>query len=71
MAARVLASLTEWTEDALRDAIQAIGREAGARGRALYEPLRLTLTGRAHGPPLSAVLYVQGRDRVLGRLVDC
>jgi nondiscriminating glutamyl-tRNA synthetase len=70
-AARVLASLSEWTEDALRDAIQAIGREAGARGRALYEPLRLTLTGRAHGPPLSAVLYVQGRDRVLGRLVDC
>jgi glutamyl-tRNA synthetase len=38
------------------------------KGRALFEPLRLALTGREHGPPLPAVIIVQGRDGVLARL---
>jgi glutamyl-tRNA synthetase len=51
-------------------AIQKIGAESGVKGRALYEPLRRALTGREHGPPLAAVLYVQGRDTVLRHLND-
>jgi nondiscriminating glutamyl-tRNA synthetase len=67
-AARVLSGVSTWTEPALKSALDAIGREAQVRGRALYEPLRRALTARDHGPPLAAILYVQGRDAVLGRL---
>ena len=58
----------EWNEDALVAAVRAAGKEAGISGRSLYEPVRLALTGRAHGPPLAAVLMVQGRDRALRAL---
>lgn len=64
----VLEEQTDWTEEALRAALKAIGTSSDARGRALYEPLRLALTGREHGPPLAAVLFVQGRESVLSAL---
>jgi nondiscriminating glutamyl-tRNA synthetase len=63
-----LAALDSWSEPALKEAIQQAGRDTGARGRDLYEPLRNALTGRTHGPPLAAVLFVQGRELALSRL---
>jgi glutamyl-tRNA synthetase len=67
-AATVLGRISDWNEDALREAIREIAAASGLRGRALYEPLRRALTGRDHGPPLPAVLFVQGRERVLAAL---
>lgn len=67
-AARDLLSTCEWSAAPLNDAVRDAGRRAGARGRALYEPLRIALTGAAHGPALTAVLRVQGRERVLAAL---
>ena len=67
-AVMVLATVDEWNEEALRTALQEIARVCGVKGRALYEPLRLALTGRPHGPPLAAVLFVQGRKRVMASL---
>ncbi|MFW6078019.1 MAG: glutamate--tRNA ligase [Gemmatimonadota bacterium] len=65
--------LEEWTPPALDDAVRAGGRAVGARGAALFRPLRLALTGEEHGPPLSTVLFVHGRSatlRVLESLRD-
>jgi nondiscriminating glutamyl-tRNA synthetase len=67
-AAAVLQGVTDWTEPVLKAALGDIAAESGLRGRALYEPLRAALTGREHGPPLAAILFVQGRTRVLRRL---
>ncbi len=39
------------------------------RGRNLFRPLRLALTGREHGPEMSALLPEIGRTRALYRLV--
>jgi glutamyl-tRNA synthetase len=64
----ILSELPEWREGALRAALQDIARASGLKGRALYEPLRRALTGRDHGPPLVAVLFVQGRKRVIASL---
>jgi nondiscriminating glutamyl-tRNA synthetase len=69
-AARILQAVEPWEESALRDAVQAVGRETGTKGRELYEPLRRALTGRDHGPPLAAVLFVQGRELALRRLAE-
>ena len=67
-AGRDVLATAEWETDALAEGVREIGRRAGAKGRALYEPLRVALTGSPHGPPLTAVLRVQGREQVLARL---
>ncbi len=45
-----------------------IAAASGRKGRALYQPLRLALTARDHGPELQALLPLIGRDRALRRL---
>jgi glutamyl-tRNA synthetase len=40
----------------------------GRKGRALYHPLRLALTGRENGPELAALLPLIGRAKAAARL---
>lgn len=40
----------------------------GRKGKALFLPLRLALTGREHGPDMNALLPLIGRERAIGRL---
>lgn len=42
--------------------------DTGRKGRALFHPLRLALTGRDAGPELAALLPLIGRSRAAGRL---
>jgi nondiscriminating glutamyl-tRNA synthetase len=63
-----LSQADPWTAGACRDALARAGRAAGARGRALYMPVRVALTGRMHGPELPLVLEAMGRERALERL---
>jgi nondiscriminating glutamyl-tRNA synthetase len=67
-AAREALSSVTWDVGAIADAIKTAGKQAGASGKALYEPIRLALTGEEHGSPLNAIIYVQGRDAVLQAL---
>ena len=48
--------------------ISAIQARTGRKGKALFMPLRLALTGRESGPELKAVLPLLGRTEVLARL---
>jgi glutamyl-tRNA synthetase len=50
----------QWTE--------ALKAETGRKGRALFMPLRLALTGLEHGPELKGLLPLMGRAKVLARL---
>jgi len=47
---------------------QAISAKTGAKGKALFHPLRLALTGRDKGPEMAPLLPLIGRDRVAKRL---
>jgi glutamyl-tRNA synthetase len=47
---------------------KAVGAETGAKGRGLFHPLRLALTGLEHGPELKKLLPLIGRARTLARL---
>lgn len=47
---------------------QAVAAETGAKGKALFMPLRQALTGRDHGPELAALLPLIGREKALKRL---
>lgn len=46
----------------------ALKTATGRKGKALFRPLRLALTGLEHGPGLDALLPLIGRARVLDRL---
>lgn len=48
--------------------VAAIGAETGRKGKQLFRPLRLALTGLAHGPELKALLPLIGRARAEARL---
>ncbi|GAB4392723.1 MAG: glutamate--tRNA ligase [Gammaproteobacteria bacterium] len=40
----------------------------GVKGKALFQPLRVALTGMLHGPQLGPILELMGQQRVLQRL---
>jgi glutamyl-tRNA synthetase len=68
--ARAAALLPEepWDQGTWSIWTEAIRRETGAKGRALFHPLRLALTGRESGPELKLLLPMIGRARALERL---
>ncbi|MAL09598.1 MAG: glutamate--tRNA ligase [Maricaulis sp.] len=42
--------------------------QTGRKGRGLFMPLRLALTGESHGPEMDKLLVLIGRERALSRL---
>jgi glutamyl-tRNA synthetase len=57
-----------FTEETWPAWTKAVGAATGAKGRALYHPLRLALTGRDNGPELKKLLPLIGREKTLARL---
>lgn len=57
-----------WDGSAWKSWTAAIGAATGKKGRALFHPLRLALTGREQGPEMAGMLPLIGRDKVLARL---
>ena len=51
-----------------QDWTKAVAAASGAKGRGLFMPLRLALTGREKGPEIAPLLAFMGRERVLARL---
>lgn len=54
------ASWGEWTN--------AVKAATGRKGKELFMPLRLALTGDAHGPEMAKLLPLIGREKILARL---
>lgn len=63
----VLDGLT-WDADIWKNWTNALKDKTGRKGKELFMPLRLALTGEAHGADMSALVLLIGRDRVLERL---
>ena len=57
-----------WDEGTWGTWTKAVGAQTGAKGRGLFHPLRLALTGLEHGPELKKLLPLIGRARTLARL---
>ncbi|MDQ0394262.1 glutamate--tRNA ligase [Labrys monachus] len=57
-----------WTEGTWSTWTDAVKAETGAKGKALFMPLRRALTGLDHGPELKTLLPLIGRARALARL---
>lgn len=66
--AAALADAIDWTADPWPALTSALKAATGRKGKPLFLPLRLALTGREHGPDMATLLPLIGRDRALQRL---
>lgn len=57
-----------WDETTWNVWTKLVTGATGAKGRDLFHPLRLALTGEDHGPELKKLLPLIGRAKALGRL---
>jgi glutamyl-tRNA synthetase len=57
-----------WSTDTWGRWVEDVKQATGRKGKALFMPLRVALTGVEHGPELKALLPLIGRSRVLARL---
>jgi glutamyl-tRNA synthetase len=68
MLADHMATLTDWSADIAKEAIATVAQANGAKPGQLMFPVRVALSGRAHGPDLGDVFVILGRERTLARL---
>jgi glutamyl-tRNA synthetase len=66
--ARALLPPAPWDEATFSRWIEPLKAASGRKGRPLFEPLRLALTGTTDGPDLKALLPLIGREEALRRL---
>lgn len=59
-----------WDDTTWKAWTSAVSAATGAKGRALFAPLRLALTGEPGGPELAWFLPFIGRERALARLSE-
>ncbi len=60
-----------WGEESWKAWTNAIAEATGAKGRELFLPLRLALTGETHGPEMAKLLPLIGQARAAQRLAAC
>jgi len=62
-------TVSEWSADAAKAALTKTATAAGAKPGQLMFPLRVALSGRAHGPDLGEMLELLGKDRCISRVL--
>lgn len=62
------AAAIDWSADPWPTLTGALKETTGRKGKPLFLPLRLALTGREHGPDMAALLPLIGRERALDRI---
>ncbi len=58
----------EWNEGSWDVLVNAVKEKTGRKGKELFMPLRLALTGMEHGPEMKTVFALLGRERAEKRL---
>ncbi|MFD0615835.1 glutamate--tRNA ligase [Paenibacillus sp. GCM10027629] len=61
-------ALTEFTADSLKTAIKEVQKETGTKGKQLFMPIRVALTGQTHGRDLNETIALLGQNKVVARL---
>ena len=66
--AAALADGIDWSADPWRDLANAVKSATGKKGRELFHPLRVALTGRESGPEMAGLVRRMGKERAIRRL---
>ncbi|MGZ2412433.1 glutamyl-tRNA synthetase [Sphingomonas sp. F9_3S_D5_B_2] len=62
------AATLDWNGETWRQLTNSVKQVTGKKGRDLFHPLRLALTGRDSGPEMAGLLAAMGKERALRRL---
>jgi len=52
----------------IKTAIKAVQKETGQKGKKLFMPIRVAVTGQTHGPELPNAIELLGKERVINRI---
>jgi glutamyl-tRNA synthetase len=63
-----IAEKLDWSPEAWRSLTEELKASSGKKGRELFHPLRLALTGRDSGPEMAGLVARMGKERALRRL---
>ena len=63
-----LAALPEWNAEDVKKIFKTISKETGLKGKKVFMPIRVALTGQMHGPDLHFIIPVLGPELVAKRL---
>jgi len=66
--AAATAETLDWSAEPWRALTDTLKHVTGRKGRELFHPLRLALTGRDSGPEMASLLAAMGKDRAVRRL---
>jgi glutamyl-tRNA synthetase len=66
--AAAAAERLDWSAEPWRELTSDLKISSGKKGRELFHPLRLALTGRESGPEMAGLIQRMGKDRAVGRL---
>lgn len=61
-------SINDWTVDNINVAINNTKEKANVKGKMLYMPIRIKVSGIMHGPELPNTIHLIGKEEVLKRL---
>lgn len=64
------ATIVDWSADAAKSALGEVAKVGNAKPGQLMFPLRVALSGRAHGPDLGDILHLLGKDRCVSRVSE-
>jgi glutamyl-tRNA synthetase len=66
--AAAIAEGLDWTAEPWRALTNELKSSSGKKGRELFHPLRLALTGKDSGPEMAGIVARMGKDRAVQRL---
>lgn len=61
-------NLSDWNVENVVNAINNTKDKALAKGKMLYMPIRIKITGQMHGPELPNTIYLLGKEVIIDRL---
>ena len=60
--------IEDWTTENINNAIMSTKEKANVKGKMLYMPIRIKVSGQMHGPELPDTIHLLGKELVLNRL---
>lgn len=67
-ALEALVACADWSAASIGSRIKETGARRGVKGKALYMPIRAAVTGALHGPDLSRIMELRGKESIVSAL---
>ncbi len=63
-----LSNLEDFQAGNIKKAIKSAGKAEGAKGKQLFMPVRVAISGQTHGPELDQIIKLLGKDKTCKRI---